>query len=73
LRSGREVTPITAMLPREALLEATPNTVAFEAFPELQARIFDLLSLSTVQDNTPDKLAALLCCLPEAAWPDPGG
>ena len=69
LRAGREVTPITSLLPREALVEAAPNTVAFEAFPELQARVFDLLSLSTVQGNTPDKLASLLCCLPEAAVP----
>ena len=69
LRNGSVVTPITSLLPRELLVEAAPNTVAFEAFPQLQARIFDLLSLSTVQDNTPDKLASLLCCLPEAAVP----
>lgn len=69
LRDGSVVTPITSLLPRELLVEAAPNTVAFEAFPELQARIFDLLSLSTVQGNTPDKLASLLCCLPEAAVP----
>ena len=69
LRSGEQVTPITSLLPRELLLEAAPNTVAFEAFPELQRRVFDLLSLSTVQENTPGKLASLLCCLPEAAVP----
>ena len=63
------MTPVTALLPRERLVDAVPNTVAFEAFPELQRRVFDLLSLSTVQDNTPDKLASLLCCLPEAAVP----
>ena len=70
LRNGAEVTPITSLLPREVFLDAAPNTVAFEAFPELQRRIFDLLSLSTVQENTPDKLASLLCCLPEAAVPE---
>jgi 7,8-dihydro-6-hydroxymethylpterin dimethyltransferase len=43
--------------------------VVFEVFHELQARIFDLLSPSTVQGDTPDKLASLLCCLPEAAVP----
>jgi uncharacterized radical SAM superfamily Fe-S cluster-containing enzyme len=69
LRDGMAVTPITALLPRDVLVEAAPNTVAFEAFPELQARIFDLLSLSTVQGNTADKLTSLLCCLPEAAVP----
>ncbi len=69
LRAGQHVTPITSLLPREMLVETAPNTVAFEAHPELQARVFDLLSLSTVQGNTPDKLASLLCCLPEAAVP----
>ena len=69
LRSAAAVTPITSLLPREMLVDSAPNTVAFEAFPELQRRVFDLLSLSTVQGNTPDKLASLLCCLPEAAVP----
>ena len=69
LRSGEEVLPITRLLPREALVDAAPNTVAFEAFPELQRRVFDLLSLSTVQNNTEGKLGSLLCCLPDAAVP----
>jgi hypothetical protein len=43
--------------------------VTFEAYPELQQKVFDLLSLSTAQADTSDKLAALLCCLPEAAVP----
>jgi hypothetical protein len=69
LRSGAEVTPVTSLLPREMLVSATPNTVAFEAYPELQRRIFDLLSLSTAQADTSDKLASLLCCLPDVAAP----
>ncbi|HZZ87256.1 MAG TPA: radical SAM protein [Caulobacteraceae bacterium] len=70
LRSGREVTPVTSLLPRELLVSAAPNTVAFEAYPELQRRVFDLLSLSTAQGDTSEKLASLLCCLPEVAVPD---
>jgi hypothetical protein len=69
LRSGREVTPVTSLLPREILVSATPNTVAFEAYPELQRRVFDLLSLSTAQGDTSEKLSSLLCCLPEVAAP----
>ncbi|HZZ34210.1 MAG TPA: radical SAM protein [Caulobacteraceae bacterium] len=69
LRNGGEVAPITAMLPREVLVSAAPNTVAFEAYPELRARIFDLLSLSTAQADTSEKLAGVLCCLPQAAVP----
>ncbi|HWE99175.1 MAG TPA: radical SAM protein, partial [Caulobacteraceae bacterium] len=69
LRDGRRVTPVTSLLPRETLVGAAPNTIAFEAFPELQRRIFDLLSLSTAQADASDKLASLLCCLPEVAAP----
>ncbi len=70
LRDGAAVTPITALLPRELLVSAAPNTVAFEAYPELQRRVFDLLSLSTAQGDTSEKLASLLCCLPEVAAPE---
>jgi hypothetical protein len=70
LREGRRVSPITALLPREVLVAATPNTVAFEAYPELQQRVFDLLSLSTAQGDTSEKLSSLLCCLPEVAAPE---
>jgi hypothetical protein len=70
LRQGSEVTPVTSLIPREILVSAAPNTVAFEAYPELQKRVFDLLSLSTAQGDTSEKLASLLCCLPEVAVPE---
>jgi len=69
LRNGAEVMPVTALLPRELFVAAAPNTVTFEAYPELRKGIFDLLSLSTAQADTSEKLASLLCCLPEAAVP----
>lgn len=69
LRNGKQVAPITSMIPREVLVEAAPNTVTFENFPELRRRMFDLLSLSTAAADTSEKLAAVLCCLPEAAVP----
>src|SRR6478735_4037754 len=68
LRDGPTVTPITSLLPRELIL-AGPNTISYEAYPELRTRILDLLSLATAQANTEDKLAALLCCLPQAMVP----
>jgi uncharacterized radical SAM superfamily Fe-S cluster-containing enzyme len=68
VRQGREVTPITALLPRELVLNG-PNTISYEAYPELRSRILDLLSLATTQANTEEKLASLLCCLPQAAVP----
>lgn len=70
LRNGAAVAPITAMLPRELAIAAAPNTVTFEAYPELRARVFDLLSLSTAQADTSDKLASVLCCLPDAVVPE---
>jgi 7,8-dihydro-6-hydroxymethylpterin dimethyltransferase len=69
LRNGETVTPVTSLLPRELFVAAAPNTVTFEGYPELQRRVFDLLSLSTAQGDTSDKLSALLCCLPEASLP----
>jgi hypothetical protein len=44
--------------------------VTFEGYPDLRHRVFDLLSLSTAQGDTTEKLARVLCCLPEAAVPD---
>jgi len=68
LRDGRDVTPITALLPRELILQG-PNTISYEAYPELRAGIMDLLSLATTQCNTEEKLAGVLCCLPQAMVP----
>jgi hypothetical protein len=46
-----------------------PNTISYEAYPELRKSILDLLSLATSQCNTEEKLAGFLCCLPEAMVP----
>lgn len=73
LRDGEKVVPVTSLIPRELLVATAPNTVTFEAYPELQKCVFDLLSLSTAQTDTSDKLSALLCCLPEAAVPESVG
>jgi uncharacterized radical SAM superfamily Fe-S cluster-containing enzyme len=68
LRQGKEVTPLTRLLPRELILNG-PNTISYEAYPELKAKVMDLLSLATAQANTEEKLAGLLCCLPQAMVP----
>ena len=70
LRNGASVAPVTALLPRDILVDAAPNTVTFEGYPELRRRVFDLLSLSTAQADTSDKLANVLCCLPDAVVPE---
>ena len=68
LRAGPRVNPITRLIPREVILDG-PNTVLYEANANLRAAMFDLLSLSTAQANTEEKLAGLLCCLPQAMVP----
>ncbi|MET3711622.1 putative radical SAM superfamily Fe-S cluster-containing enzyme [Sphingomonas trueperi] len=68
LRNGRSVTPVTSLLPRELILQG-PNTVSYEAYPKLREAVLDLLSLATAQCNTEEKLADLLCCLPQALVP----
>ena len=69
LREGQAVTPITSLLPRD-LIVSGPNTISYEAYPELREKIFGLLSLATAQANTEEKLAEFLCCLPHAMVPE---
>jgi uncharacterized radical SAM superfamily Fe-S cluster-containing enzyme len=64
LRDGASVTPITRFLPRELIVDAAPNSVSFEKFPELHKRLFDFFSLSTGPETTPERLESLFCCLP---------
>jgi len=68
LRDGKTVTPITSLLPRELILRG-PNTISYEAYPALRQAVVDLLSLATAQCNTEEKLAGVLCCLPQAMVP----
>src|SRR6266702_574036 len=65
VRNGEQVIPLTSLMPREALLPAMPNAISFEKYPELCQRFVDLLSLSTADTNTTERLGWLLCCLPD--------
>ncbi len=69
LRNGRAVTPITRLVPKEEFLAAAPNTISFERYPELKARLFDLLSLASSGERTKTVLGDLLCCLPQVEVP----
>ena len=70
LRNGRQVAPVTSLIPREVLLDAVPNAVTFEKYPELRRRIFDLFSLSVGEASAPARVNALLCCLPDVPVPE---
>ena len=50
-----------------------PNAISFEKYPELRRRFVDLLSLSTADTNTTERLGSLLCCLPEVPMPEGSG
>lgn len=69
LRNGTNVVPVTAMIPKEQLVAEMPNAVNFERYPELGERIFELFSLSTIEPNVTDRMADLLCCLPQVEVP----
>ncbi|NOX83498.1 MAG: radical SAM protein [Alphaproteobacteria bacterium] len=69
LRNGDQVAPITGMFPADVLAATVPNTVTFEGYPELRKAMFNLLSLSTAAADTSEKLASVLCCLPQADVP----
>ena len=69
LRNGRNITPITSFFPKDKLVEAVPNAITFEKYPELHKQVFEFFSLATTQCNTPERLEALLCCLPQVPVP----
>jgi hypothetical protein len=69
LRKGMRVAPITSFFPKDMLVEALPNAIAFEKYPDLHKRVFEFFSLATVECNNPERLDALLCCLPEIPVP----
>jgi uncharacterized radical SAM superfamily Fe-S cluster-containing enzyme len=69
LRNGREVTPITRLIPKEQLLTSAPNAITFEHSPELRSKLFDLLSLASSGERTKTVLGDLLCCLPQVEVP----
>ena len=73
VRDGEKVIPLTSLVPREALLPAMPNAISFEKYPELRQRFVDLLSLSTADTNTTERLGSLLCCLPDVPMPEGSG
>lgn len=69
LRKGTQLAPITGLIPRESLVDALPNTVTFARYPDLRRRLFDFFNLSNTPQNAPDRLEALLCCLPDVQVP----
>jgi uncharacterized radical SAM superfamily Fe-S cluster-containing enzyme len=70
LRNGRNVLPLTSLIPKEVWIDSAPNAIAFEKYPELKQSIYDLFSLSSTEWNQAERLGALLCCIPTFPVPD---
>jgi 7,8-dihydro-6-hydroxymethylpterin dimethyltransferase len=70
LRNGETIAPITSYFPRDMLVQALPNAITFEKYPELHKEILNFFSLATVECNNPERLDALLCCLPQIPVPE---
>ena len=68
--SGSKIAPITSFFPKDMLVEALPNAITFEKYPDLHKQVLNFFSLSTAECNNPEKLNALLCCLPEVPVPE---
>jgi hypothetical protein len=69
IRNGEEFMPITSWFSEDEFLKTGPNTVTYEKHPALKERVFNLLSLATVEHNNESKLKDLLCCLPQFEVP----
>jgi tetraether lipid synthase len=70
LRNGRQVMPVTSLIPCEEFVAITPNTISFEKQPILREKFIELFSLSSGANNASERLAEFLCCLPKAVVPE---
>ena len=69
LRNGRKVVPVMSLVPREELIASLPNAITFEKQPVLLRKFMELFSLSSGPQNTGERMAELLCCLPQVPIP----
>lgn len=69
LRNGRDVLPVTSLVPREQFVTVTPNTISFEKQPILKEKFIELFSLSSGANNAGQRLTEFLCCLPKVEAP----
>ncbi len=65
IRDGKNIMPITSLIPKEDLIAEVPNAVSFEKNEGLRSKVTDLFSLSSGDLNTAERMESLLCCLPE--------
>ncbi len=70
LRRGESLVPVSGLIPREVLLEGSGNSITFEKNAALRRAFLEAYSLDAVSDAAPERLEALLCCLPRVEAQD---
>ena len=72
LKVGKQITPVTGMIPKEILLNGVDNTITFEKNPTIKKAFLELFSLDACSEKTIDNLQTMLCCLPKVDLPNLG-
>jgi uncharacterized radical SAM superfamily Fe-S cluster-containing enzyme len=69
LKIGGEVLPLTRYFKPEDLLDHTRNTITFEHMPDIREKVFGLFSTGNSPSQAIEKIADILCCLPQVQLP----
>jgi uncharacterized radical SAM superfamily Fe-S cluster-containing enzyme len=69
LRDDTAIRPVTHLFPQEELVREAPNSVTFESYPGMRAKLIELLSLSCAGQRSAGVLHEILCCLPLVELP----
>ncbi len=65
LKLGEETAPLTRYFSPEELLSTSRNTVNFETMPEVHAKLVGLFSTGNSPQDCTEKIADIMCCLPQ--------
>jgi 7,8-dihydro-6-hydroxymethylpterin dimethyltransferase len=69
LKTDQGLAPLTRMIGPEVLVDLGRNTIVFESDKALRDKVFSLFSTDAGPQAQADRLASLLCCLPQAQVP----
>jgi uncharacterized radical SAM superfamily Fe-S cluster-containing enzyme len=70
LKLGGKVTPLTALIPPEILINAAGNTILYEQEAAVRENLFKLFATNHSPISGACSLRELLCCLPKVLVPD---
>lgn len=69
LKTAEGPVALTGMIDPKILIEGGRNTIVYEKDPEIQGKLFSLLSTGESPEGQAARLKDLLCCLPKASTP----